>query len=108
MMFVTNEQASSAIDQTPMLIRSSLKDVETFLKDIHHQVTFTVHEGFNALVDRIKIDLEGNLDKHCPHDTGPISQTIREQVENKLCAINGMCLRIICEPSFQPQLNCQP
>lgn len=59
MMFVTNEQASSAIEQTPMLIRSSLKDVETFLKDTHHQVIFTVHEGFNTMLDRVKIDLEG-------------------------------------------------
>lgn len=64
MMFVSNGQTSSAIERTPMLIRASLKDVETFLKNVHHQVIFTVYEGLNALVDRIKIDLEGKLIKN--------------------------------------------
>lgn len=58
-MFVTNEQASSALDKTPLLIRSALKDTETFLKDVHHQVIFTIYEGLNTVSDRIKIDLEG-------------------------------------------------
>ncbi|XP_063709538.1 prominin-1 isoform X2 [Culicoides brevitarsis] len=61
-MFVTNEQASSAIDKTPLLIRSALKDSETFLKDIHHQAIFTIYEGLNTVNDRIKIDLE-DIDK---------------------------------------------
>lgn len=61
MMFITNEQAVVAVEKTPILIRSSLKNIETFLKDIHHQIIFTVFEGFNTLHDRIKIDLEGRL-----------------------------------------------
>uniref|UniRef100_A0A336K270 CSON005264 protein n=1 Tax=Culicoides sonorensis TaxID=179676 RepID=A0A336K270_CULSO len=61
-MFVTNEQASAAIEKTPILIRSALKDLESFLKDIHHQVIFTIFEGLNTVSDRIKIDLE-DIDK---------------------------------------------
>lgn len=61
-MFVTNEQIASAVDQTPTVVRSSLADVETFLKDTDKQITFVLLEGLTTTVDRIKSDLD-DIDK---------------------------------------------
>ncbi|XP_055627001.1 prominin-1 isoform X2 [Toxorhynchites rutilus septentrionalis] len=61
-MFVTNEQIASAVDQTPTVVRSSLADVETFLKDTDQQITFVLLEGLTTTVDRIKSDLD-DIDK---------------------------------------------
>ena len=58
-MFINNEQILSAIDQTPLVVRASLQDVETFLKDTQQQIIFVIFEGLNTAVDRIKDDLEG-------------------------------------------------
>ncbi|XP_038112149.1 prominin-1 isoform X1 [Culex quinquefasciatus] len=61
-MFVTNEQIASAIDQTPEVVRSSLADVETFLRDTEQQISFVIFEGLATTVDRIRSDLE-EIDK---------------------------------------------
>lgn len=58
-MIVTNEQISIAIKETPDVIRASLKDLETFLKDSHKQILFSVHEGMNTVSDRLRLDFEG-------------------------------------------------
>jgi hypothetical protein len=58
-MFITNEQISSAINQSPIVVRSALKDVETFLKDAHQQVTHTMNDGINSATERIQHNLEG-------------------------------------------------
>lgn len=61
MMFVTNHQTSSGFDKAAVVIKSSLSDAEMFIHDINHQMTFTITEGLNSLIDRVKIDLESNL-----------------------------------------------
>lgn len=61
-MFVTNEQISTAIQQTPNVVRASLKDFEIFLKVTHKQITFVLFEGMNKAVGKISADLEGKSD----------------------------------------------
>ena len=61
MMFVTNHQANNGFEKTPVVVKYALKDIDTFLKELNYQITFTVSEGFNTLTDRIKIDLEGEF-----------------------------------------------
>lgn len=58
-MIITNEQISTAISKTPTVVRASLKDVEVFLKDVNQQITFSVNEGLNTAINRIKNDFEG-------------------------------------------------
>lgn len=58
-MFITNEQIAVAIQKTPDVIRASLKDMKLFLKDAHKQITFSLHEGMNTAIERIKMDFEG-------------------------------------------------
>ena len=60
-MFITNEFILTAINKTPNIVKSSLKDAELFTKDAHKQITFNVHDSINIAVERIKIDLESNL-----------------------------------------------
>ncbi|XP_052862856.1 prominin-1 [Anopheles cruzii] len=61
-MFVTNEQIASAINQTPVVVRSSLLDTVTFLHDAEAQIRFVVLEGLATAVERMRNDLE-NIDK---------------------------------------------
>lgn len=57
-MIVTNEQMSTAMTRTPDVIRASLKDVESFLKDAHRQIVYNVQDAADRAVERIKDDLE--------------------------------------------------
>ncbi|XP_065083969.1 prominin-1-A isoform X1 [Ochlerotatus camptorhynchus] len=77
-MFVTNEQIASAIDQTPMVVRSSLADAETFLKDTEQQISFVLLEGLATTVDRIRSDLN-ELDK-----------LLGEPIQNHLSLFTGI------------------
>jgi Prominin len=61
-MFITNQHISSAIDQSPIVVRSSLKDVETFLKDANEQVTHTMTDGIHSATERIQHNLD-DIDK---------------------------------------------
>ncbi|XP_035784640.1 prominin-1-A-like isoform X2 [Anopheles albimanus] len=61
-MFVTNEQIASAIEQTPVVVRSSLLDTSTFLRDAEAQIRFVVSNGLATAIERICNDLE-NIDK---------------------------------------------
>lgn len=58
-MIVTNEQVSASIDQTPDVIRASLKDTELFVRDVQRQIGFSVLDSVNTTVDRMKADLDG-------------------------------------------------
>lgn len=60
-MIITNEQIATAINKAPDVIRASLKDVEVYLKDVHKQITYSVHEGVNTAVERMHLDVEGLL-----------------------------------------------
>lgn len=60
-MFVVNEQISMAIDDTPKIIRSALKDTEFFIKSTNHQVQADIFEQFDRTREKIWIDLEGDL-----------------------------------------------
>ncbi|XP_058830362.1 prominin-1 isoform X2 [Topomyia yanbarensis] len=77
-MFVTNEQIASAIDQTPLVVRSSLTDVETFLRDAEQQISFVIFEGLSTTVDRIKSDLED------------IDKLLGEPIQNQLSLFTGI------------------
>ncbi|XP_062711894.1 prominin-1 isoform X1 [Aedes albopictus] len=77
-MFVTNEQIASAIDETPMVVRSSLTDAETFLKDTEQQISFVLFEGLATTVDRIRNDLN-DLDK-----------LLGEPIQNHLSLFTGI------------------
>ncbi|XP_055534148.1 prominin-1 isoform X1 [Wyeomyia smithii] len=77
-MFVTNEQIASSIDETPSVLRSSLADVETFLRDTEQQISFVILEGLKTTVDRIKSDLEG------------IDKLLGEPVQNHLSLFTGI------------------
>ncbi|XP_053678459.1 prominin-1 [Anopheles nili] len=61
-MFVTNEQIASAVDQTPAVVRASLLDVATFLRDAEQQIRFVITEGLATATERIRDDLE-SVDK---------------------------------------------
>lgn len=60
-MFIINEQISTSIQQTPEVIRASLKDTETFIKNAHRQIQFSVFDRFQTANEKMKIDLEGIL-----------------------------------------------
>ncbi|XP_062559177.1 prominin-1 isoform X2 [Armigeres subalbatus] len=77
-MFITNEQIASAIDQTPIVVRSSLIDVETFLKDTEQQISFLLFEGLATAVDRIRSDMN-DLDK-----------LLGEPIQNHLSLFTGI------------------
>lgn len=77
-MFVTNEQIASAIEQTPMVVRSSLADAETFLKDTEQQISFVLFEGLATTVDRIRSDLN-DLDR-----------LLGEPIQNHLSLFTGI------------------
>lgn len=59
-MFIINEQISSSIQQTPNVIRASLKDTETFIKNTHREIQFSVFERLTTASEKIKMDLEGS------------------------------------------------
>ncbi|XP_035892122.1 prominin-1-like isoform X1 [Anopheles stephensi] len=61
-MFVTNEQIASAVDHTPTVVRSSLLDAATFLRDAESQMRFVIAEGLATATERIRNDLE-SVDK---------------------------------------------
>lgn len=86
-MIVTNEQISTALHKAPDVIRASLKDVEVFLKDVHKQITFSVHEGLSTTVERIKYDLED------------IDKLLGDPIQTELAATTGI------ELSFETILN---
>jgi hypothetical protein len=59
-MFIVNEQISMAINDSPDVIRSALKDTEFFIKSSNHQIQFQIFEQFDKTREKIKIDLEGS------------------------------------------------
>uniref|UniRef100_A0A182M467 Uncharacterized protein n=1 Tax=Anopheles culicifacies TaxID=139723 RepID=A0A182M467_9DIPT len=61
-MFVTNEQIASAVDHTPTVVRSSLLDAATFLRDAESQMRYVIGEGLATATERIRNDLE-SIDK---------------------------------------------
>lgn len=58
-MFIVNEQIAMAINDTPNVIRSALKDTEFFIKSSNHHLQFEIFEQFDRAREKIKIDLEG-------------------------------------------------
>lgn len=58
---VTNEQIASSIQQTPEVIRASLKDVESFLRDAQRQIKYNVQDATDTAVERIKENLESKV-----------------------------------------------
>lgn len=66
-MFIVNEQISMAINETPNVIKSALKDTEFFIKSSNHQLQAEVFESFDRTRERIKIDLEGENLRRASH-----------------------------------------
>lgn len=60
-MFIINEQISSSIQQSPNVIRASLKDTEVFVKNAHRQIQLSVFDRFSTANEKIKMDLEGEF-----------------------------------------------
>ncbi|XP_055705243.1 prominin-1-A isoform X3 [Phlebotomus papatasi] len=56
-MFVTNEQVASTLEKTPSLVRISLQDAETFIKDSFRQITFHTHSALSNVSESIEYDL---------------------------------------------------
>jgi hypothetical protein len=57
-MFLTNEQMSRAVDQTPNVVHTALNDVTTFLRNSHNQLRFVVIKSLDHSVDAISKDLD--------------------------------------------------
>jgi hypothetical protein len=57
-MFVTNEQMSRAVDQTPNVVHMALNDVTTFLRNSHSQLRFVITKSLDHTVDAISSDLD--------------------------------------------------
>jgi hypothetical protein len=57
-MFVTNEQISRAVDQTPNVVRAALNDVTTFLRNSHNQLRFVITKSLDHSADAISNDLD--------------------------------------------------
>jgi hypothetical protein len=57
-MFVTNEQLSRAVDQTPNVVHTALNDVTTFLRNSHSQLRFVITKSLDHSVDVISMDLD--------------------------------------------------
>lgn len=62
LLFVTNEQIVSAVDETPNVIRMSLKDSEFFVKDSYRFLSTNVNDRIGAIVNGMTDDLD-NVDK---------------------------------------------
>jgi hypothetical protein len=58
-MFIVNEQISIAINETPNVLKSALKDAEFFVKSSNHQLQSKTFEEFDRANEKIKIDLQG-------------------------------------------------
>jgi hypothetical protein len=57
-MFVTNEQISRAVDQTPHVVHTALNDATTFLRNSHQQLRFVFTESLEQSVRAINNDLD--------------------------------------------------
>lgn len=60
-MFVTNELVRTAIINTPNIVHSSLKDIESFSKDAQKDIIGTINDGMSIATERIKYDIESEL-----------------------------------------------
>lgn len=58
-MMMTNQRFEHTLDSGPDLIKSSISDVELFLKDTHVQITKSLDSGFDTAIKSIINDLEG-------------------------------------------------
>ncbi|XP_067006694.2 prominin-1-A [Anabrus simplex] len=57
-MFVTNEQLSSAVQQTPKVVHTALSDVTTFLRNSNLQLNFVVTKSLDQAVETASADLD--------------------------------------------------
>ncbi|XP_037918454.1 prominin-1-A isoform X2 [Hermetia illucens] len=57
-MMMTNQRFEHTLDSGPDLIKSSISDVELFLKDTHVQITKSLDSGFDTAIKSIINDLE--------------------------------------------------
>lgn len=72
-MFVTNELVRTAITNTPNIVHSSLKDIESFSKDAQKDIIGTINDGISIATERIKYDIESEF-------------KIQFQIENTKCS----------------------
>lgn len=57
-MFVTNEQLSSAVVQSPDVLQTSLSDVSAFVHNSHLQLHFLVSQSTDQALQAINADLD--------------------------------------------------
>lgn len=60
-MFVTNELVRTAIANTPNIVHSSLKDIESFSKDAQKDIIGTINDGMSIATERIEYDIESEF-----------------------------------------------
>jgi len=77
-MLVTNEQISSAVYDTPSLVKASVKDTKTFIKDAEEKIIDTLNRGTNEATEQFKADLEG------------IGYLLGEPIQNELSTTTGL------------------
>ncbi|TMW42326.1 hypothetical protein DOY81_012595, partial [Sarcophaga bullata] len=56
--FYANSRLASTIDMTPEMIKSTVHDMEVFLKDTHLQIKHKLDNGFHVSVEKVVKDLE--------------------------------------------------
>lgn len=93
-MFITNEQIATSIVKTPTLVKASFKDAQIFVKDTHHQIIFSMHDGLTTATGRVKLDLEEidkllgePIQKQISRDTGieVVFESMISLCEGKIC-----------------------
>ncbi|PSN43833.1 hypothetical protein C0J52_10086 [Blattella germanica] len=57
-MFVTNEQITRTVEQTPSFVHTALNDVTTFLHNSHQQIRFVITKSLDQVVDAASSDLD--------------------------------------------------
>lgn len=57
--FYANSRLASTVEMTPEMIKSTVHDMEVFLKDTHLQIKHKLDNGFHVSVEKVIKDLEG-------------------------------------------------
>lgn len=57
--FYANSRLATTIEMTPEMVKSTIHDVEVFLKDTHLQIKHKLDNGFHVSIEKVVKDLEG-------------------------------------------------
>lgn len=57
--FYANSRLATTVEMSPEMIKSTVHDMEVFLKDTHLQIKHKLDNGFHVSVEKVVKDLEG-------------------------------------------------